>query len=137
MELKNEAVISAGEKIGKLNVEISELRPYKEKVELAEQEKIEAEIAEEKKTLKENMLKGGLFTEEEIAEAEIAELIESRNKSAINSLIAGRYISSFDNNNDEVAEVENDQVTTSTASLETDDLEESPSAFMTRFLTRK
>lgn len=137
LELKNEAVISAGEKIGKLNVEISELRPYKEKVELAEQEKIEAEIAEEKKTLKENMLKGGLFTEEEIAEAEIAELIESRNKSAINSLIAERYISSFDNNNDEVAEVENDQVTTSTASLETDDLEESPSAFMTRFLTRK
>ena len=46
LEIKDKAVISAGEKIGKLNVQISELEPYKEQVEKAEQEKIEAEIAE-------------------------------------------------------------------------------------------
>lgn len=135
LELKNEAVISAGEKIGKLNVEISELKPYKEKVEQAEQEKIEAEIAEEKKSLKENMLKGGLFTEEEIEQAEIAELIEARNKSAINGLIAERYIASFDK---EVVENKNESEETATASLEVDDVvEENPIDFMKTFLSKR
>lgn len=135
LELKNEAVISAGEKIGKLNVEISELKPYKEKVEQAEQEKIEAEIAEEKKSLKENMLKGGLFTEEEIEQAEIAELIEARNKSAINGLIAERYIASFDK---EVVENKNKSEEVATASLELDDVvEENPIDFMKTFLSKR
>ena len=83
------------------------------------------------------MLKGGLFTEEEIAEAEIAELIEARDKSAINGLIAERYIASFDN---EPIDGEGNDITTTTAtaSLETfDEIEESPSDFMTKFLTRK
>ncbi len=137
LELKNQAVISAGEKIGKLNIEIAELKPYKEKVELAEQEKIEMEIAEEKKTLKDNLLKGGLFTKDEIAESEIAELIEARNKSAINSLIAERYIASFDKETVKEVETNKDEIMTSTASLETEDIDESPSAFMTKFLTRK
>lgn len=135
LELKNEAVISAGEKIGKLNVEISELKPYKKKVEQAEQEKIEAEIAEEKKSLKENMLKGGLFTEEEIEQAEIAELIEARNKSAINGLIAERYIASFDK---EVVENKNKSEEVATASLELDDVvEENPIDFMKTFLSKR
>lgn len=135
LELKNEAVISAGEKIGKLNVEISELKPYKEKVEQAEQEKIEAEIAEEKKSLKENMLKGGLFTEEEIEQAEIAELIEARNKSAINGLIAERYIASFDK---EVVENKNESEENATASLEVDDVvEDNPIDFMKTFLSKR
>ena len=137
LELKNQAVISAGEKIGKLNIEIAELKPYKEKVELAEQEKIEMEIAEEKKTLKNNLLKGGLFTEDEIAESEIAELIEARDKSTINSLIAERYIASFDKETVEEVNPNKDVGMTSTASLETEDIDESPSAFMTKFLTRK
>lgn len=137
LELKDEAVIKAGEKINKLNIEISELRPYKEQVEKAEQEKIEAEIAEAKETLKSNMLKGNLFTEEEIASAEIAELIETRNTTAINSLIAERYIASFDKEDDsETAEFE-ETIQTSTASLDTDDIDESPSAFMKNLLTRK
>lgn len=135
LELKNDAVISAGEKIGKLNVEISELKPYKEKVEKAEQEKIEAEIAEEKKSLKENMLKGNLFTEEEVNQAEIAELIEARNKSAINGLIAERYIASF---NKEVVENKNESEETATASLEVDDVvEENPIDFMKTFLSKR
>lgn len=134
LELKNEAVISAGEKIGRLNVEISELKPYKEMAEKAEQEKIEAEIAEEKESLKANMLKGGLFTEEEIAQSEIAELIEARDKSAINSLIAEKYIASFDK---EVVETEDVSNETATASLEVDDVVEDASAFMRAFLTKR
>ena len=137
LEIKDKAVISAGEKIGKLNVLISELQPYKEQVEKAEKEKIEAEIAEEKESLKKNMLKGGLFKEEELAQAEIAELIEARNKSAINSLIAERYIASFDKEETEVAEEIEENPMTATASLETDDVNESPSAFMANFLLKR
>lgn len=140
LEIKDKAVISAGEKIGKLNIQISELQPYKEQVKKAEQEKIKAEIAEEKKSLKKNMLKGGLFTEEEIAKAEIAELIEARDKTAINSLIAEKYIASFDKEETDVAEdveTEESNPVTATASLETDDVNESASSFMTKFLSRR
>lgn len=140
LEIKDKAVISAGEKIGKLNVQISELQPYKEQVEKAEQEKIKAEIAEEKESLKKNLLKGGLFTEEEIAKAEIAELIEARDKTAINSLIAEKYIASFDKEETDVAEdveTEESNPVTATASLETDDVNESASSFMTKFLSRR
>ena len=140
LEIKDKAVISAGEKIGKLNVQISELQPYKEQVEKAEQEKIKAEIAEEKESLKKNLLKGGLFTEEEIAKAEIAELIEARDKTAINSLIAEKYIASFDKEETDVAEdveTEESNPVTATASLETDDVNESASSFMTKFLLRR
>lgn len=135
LEIKDKAVISAGEKIGKLNVQISELQPYKEQVEKAEQEKIEAEIAEEKESLKKNLLKGGLFTEEEIAKAEIAELIEARDKTAINSLIAEKYIASFDKEETDVADKE--EIVPATASLETNDVNESPVTFMRDFLLRK
>lgn len=138
LELKDEAVIKAGEKINKLNIEVSELKPYKEQVETAERERIEAEIAEEKESLKANLLKGDLFTEDEIAKAEIAELIEARDVAAIKGLIAERYIASFDKDEADVAEHENTDIeSTSTASLETDDVDESPSAFMKSLLTRK
>lgn len=133
-ESKNQAVISAGEKINKLNLKIAELKPYREKVEKEMQEKIEAEIAEQKENLKKDMLKGGLFTEDEITKAEIAELIEARDKTAINNLIAERYIASF---NKEPVSEDIDINKPAVASLETDDVPESPSAFMTRFLTKK
>ena len=104
--------------------------------EKAEKEKIEAEIAEQKNVLKSNMLKGGLFTEEEISKPDIAELIEARNSTMINSLIAERYIASFDMKDDS----DNEEIShegTATASLENEDDVESPSDFMTKFLLKK
>lgn len=139
LEIKDEAVIKAGEKINKLNVEVSELKPYKEAAEKAEQERIEAEIAEAKETLKNNMLKTKLFTEEEIAETEIAELIESRNETAIKNLIAERYIASFDKEDEvstDTASYE-EKSNESVANLESDDIDEDPSVYMRNFLKRK
>ena len=97
-----------------------------------DKEKLEAEIAEEKDGLKKDLLKGGLFSEEEVASAEIAELIERRDKSAIKTMIADRYIASF--NNDVAEDTSNDETNTATASLEVDEVNESPSSFMTKFL---
>lgn len=104
-------------------------------MEKAEQERVEAEIAEEKESLKKNLLKGGLFTDEEISKSEIAELIEARNKSAINSLIAEKYIASFDK--DETTNITEPDSTTATASLENDEVEEDAVTFMTNFLVRR
>ena len=79
-------------------------------------------------------MKTNLFTKDEIAEAEIAELIDARDKTAINNLIANRYIASL--NNTQVAENKNEEIT-SVASLETDDIEDNPSEFMRNLLRRK
>ena len=133
LDIKNQAVITASKKINELNVQVSELIPYKEKVEIAEREKIETEIAEEKKELKSNLLKTNLFTEEEITQAEIAELIESRDKTGINNLIANRYIASLETENNATGIEES----TSVASLESDDINESPADFMKNLLKRK
>lgn len=136
LDIKNDAVINAGKTINTLKTKIAELEPFKEKVEKAEQEKIEAEIAEEKDALKCKMLKGNLFTESEIAETEIAELIESRNVSEINNLIAERYIERIDNAAAEVAEFEetSTEESVATASLETDDFADDSVSFMSKFL---
>ena len=120
-------------------MEISELKPYKEAADKAEQERIDAEIAEAKETLKSNMLKNNLFTEEEISKPEIAELIEKRDEKEINNLIAQRYIASFDKETEVSADTASyeEDVESSVASLESDDIDEDPSVYMKNFLTRK
>jgi cell division protein FtsL len=137
LDIKNEAVISASKKINDLKVEISELTPYKEQVEKAEAERIEAEIAQAKEQLRNDMLKGGLFTAEEIEKPEIAELIEARNESAIKGLIADKYLASLDvQAGNEVAEVQTEDVETASANLNANDVEEDidPKSIMHRVL---
>lgn len=79
-----------------MNTQISELTPYKEQVEVAERKKIEEQITAEKEALKQKLLKGNLFSEKDIAEKKIQDLIEARDVSAINSLIADKFVASFD-----------------------------------------
>lgn len=135
LELKNAAITNASETIQALNIQISELTPYKEQVEAAEQARIEAEIAEEKERLKAKMLKGNLFSEEEIAEKAIADLIEARNESAINSLIADKFVASFNDTKNEASETaEVKQPETATASLEVDDEDTDVRSFMSKIL---
>lgn len=136
LDIKNDAITKASETIQDLNVQISELTPFKEQVEIAEQKRIEAEIAEEKERLKSKMLKGNLFTEAEIQEPNIAELIEARNESAINSLIADKFVASFDiqkNEETTVAEVTLEE-TVATASLESDEDDTDVRSFMGKIL---
>ena len=139
LDIKNDAITKASEKIQELNVQISELTPYKEQVEAAEQKRIEAEIAEDKERLKAKMLKGNLFTEAEIAEKNIADLIEARNESAINSLIADKFVASFDNkgNSGEPEVSEKVETETATASLETDEDTTDARSFMRSILLNK
>ena len=136
LDIKNDAITKASETIQDLNVQISELTPFKEQVEIAEQKRIEAEIDEDKERLKSKMLKGNLFTEAEIQEPNIAELIEARNESVINSLIADKFVASFDiqkNEETTVAEVTLEE-TVATASLESDEDDTDVRSFMGKIL---
>lgn len=137
LDLKNTAITKASETIQDLNTKISELIPYKEQVELAERQKIEEQITAEKEALKNKLLKGNLFSEEDIAEKKIQDLIEARDVSAINSLIADKFIASFDvkekDTNVETASTE-ETVDTATANLESEDTETDIRSFMGKIL---
>lgn len=137
LDIKNGAITKASETIQNLNVTISELKPFKEQAELAEQKRIELEIDEDKKRLTSKLLKGNLFSEAEIAEKNIAELIEARNESAINSLIADKFVASFDSQpNETTLTAETQESEKASASLETDDDEDDIRSFMHKLLSK-
>lgn len=137
LDIKNDAISKASETIQSLNVTISELKPFKEQVEIAEQKRIEIEIAEDKARLKAKLLKGNLFTETEIAEKNINDLIEARNESAINGLIADKFVASFDSRTSETTlTAETQEPEKATASLETDDDEDDIRSFMHKLLSK-
>ena len=138
LDIKNDAITKASETIQTLNTQISELTPYKEQVEVAERKKIEEQITAEKEALKNKLLKGNLFTEAEIAEKEIQDLIEVRDVSAINSLIADKFVTSFDvdHKNENVEMVSTaETVVTATANLESEDTETDVRSFMSKILS--
>lgn len=137
LDIKNDAITKASETIQNLNTQISELTPYKEQAEVAERKKIEEQITAEKEALKNKLLKGNLFSEEDIAEKKIQDLIEARDVSAINSLIADKFVASFDvtekgNTPETVSTAEN--VVTATANLELEDSETDVRSFMGKIL---
>lgn len=137
LDIKNDAITKASETIQNLNTQISELTPYKEQVEVAERKKIEEQITAEKETLKQKLLKGNLFSEEDIAEKKIQDLIEARDVSAINSLIADKFVASFDvdHKNDNAETVSTaETIITATANLESEDTETDVRSFMGKIL---
>lgn len=138
LDIKNDAITKASETIQNLNTQISELAPYKEQVEVAERKKIEEQITAEKEALKQKLLKGNLFSKEDIAEKKIQDLIEARDVSAINSLIADKFVASFDveHKNENVETVSNaETVVTATANLESEDAETDVRSFMSKILS--
>lgn len=139
LDIKNDAITKASETIQNLNTQISELKPYKEQVEVAERKKIEDQITAEKESLKAKLLKGNLFTEEEIAEKKIQDLIEARDVLAINSLIADKFVASFDvtgksGTTGTVTTAETVATATATANLESEDTETDVRSFMGKIL---
>lgn len=137
LDIKNDAITKASETIQNLNTQIAELTPYKEKVKIAERDKIEKQIAAEKEALKNKLLKGNLFTEAEIAEKEIQDLIEARDVSAINSLIADKFVASFDikeNQNINTSPDTSEETAIATANLENSDDETDIRSFMRKIL---
>ena len=121
---KDEAIIKSGEEIARLKTEISELSPFKEKFEKAEQERIENELKEKKETIISSITKSGLITREEIeASEELKGYVENLDEKSLKAVLADRYIASLSENNTEVSESKT-EVETETASTNLDGLED-------------
>ena len=121
---KDEAIIKSGEEIARLKTEISELSPFKEKFEQAEQERIENELKEKKETIISSITKSGLITREEIeASEELKGYVENLDEKSLKAILADRYIASLNDNTTEISETQN-EVETETASTNLDGLED-------------
>ena len=121
---KDDAIIKSGEEIARLKTEISELSPFKEKFEKAEQERIENELKEKKETIISSITKSGLITREEIeASEELKGYVENLDEKSLKAVLADRYIASLSENNTEVSETKT-EVETETASTNLDGLED-------------
>ena len=121
---KDEAIIKSGEEITRLKTEISELSPFKEKFEQAEQERIENELKEKKDNLVSSITKSGLITKDEIeASEELKGYVDNLDEKSLKAILADRYIASLSENNTEVSETKT-EVETETASTNLDGLED-------------
>lgn len=96
LEEKNEALIKANDTIQNLSTEVSDLKVYKEKFEQIEQEKLEAQLAQEREELKNYAIKSGYITIEEIESSEeLQSYINDLNRKEIQAIIADRVVSSL------------------------------------------
>lgn len=121
---KDEAIIKSGEEIARLKTEISELSPFKEKFEQAEQKRIENELKEKKDTLVSSITKSGLITKDEIeASEELKGYVDNLDEKSLKAILADRYIASLNDNTTEISETQN-EVETETASTNLDGLED-------------
>ena len=119
---KADAIIKSGEEITKLNATISELTPFKDAVEKAEQERIEAELKEKKDALISSITKSGHITKEEIESSEeLKGFVDALDEKSLKAVLADRYIASLSENTTEVSETKNE---TETASTNLDGLED-------------
>ena len=121
---KDEAIIKSGEEITRLKTEISELSPFKEKFEQAEQERIENELKEKKDNRVSSITKSGLITKDEIeASEELKGYVDNLDEKSLKAILADRYIASLSDNTTEISETQN-EVETEAASTNLDGLED-------------
>lgn len=94
---KDEIILKASSEITELKARVAELSQYKEKFEKAEQEKIEAELAEKKEELIASVVKSGHMTREEIESSEdLKGFVEALDKASLMAIIGERLISSLE-----------------------------------------
>lgn len=122
---KDEAIIKAGEEITNLKTSISELTPFKEKFEQAEQERIANELNDKKEKLVSSITKSGLITKEEIESSEeLKGYVDNLDDKSLKAVLADRYIASLSEVSTEVSETETKTDTTETASTNLNGLED-------------
>lgn len=93
---KDEALVEANKTIQELNDVIATLKPYKEQVEQAEREAQALQEETERKELSDYALSSGHITQNELDNDEtIKAYIAERNKDAIKSIIADRFMASL------------------------------------------
>lgn len=122
---KDEAIIKSGEEISRLKAEISELTPFKEKFEKAEQEKVAAELQGKKDTLLSSITKSGLITKEEIEKSdELKGYVDTLDDKSLKAILAERYMESLNSNETLASETIGNETNVKTASANLNNLED-------------
>lgn len=97
LETRDNAIAKANERINELSAQVAALQPYKEAADQAEQERIEAEMAEKRTAFKEKMISSKLFTQDEIETSEaLKAMIDCLDESALKAEIAERFMAKLD-----------------------------------------
>ena len=118
LDNKNDAILKSAEEIQSLKIQISELTPFKEKFEKAEQERIENEIAENKKVLISKYVKTGLISAEEFdTSEELKGYADTLNEKALKEVVATRYMEKLEKETIETSEVETNKGNSASANL--------------------
>ena len=111
---KDDVILKSASEITDLKSEITNLSQYKEKFEKAEQEKVEAELAEQKKTLIAEVVKSGLISAEEIeASEELTGFVNQLDKKSLMQVVGEKLLASLANK-EETPETASVEVETST-----------------------
>lgn len=98
IEKQNASLVEASAKVQDLTKEVSELVPYKESCEKAEQERIEKEISGKRENLKNYAVKSGFISEDEVSSVdEIKNCIDNVDEKGLKAIIAERFMKSLDN----------------------------------------
>lgn len=136
VETKTEALVSANEEISNLKNEVSELTPFKEKVEAIEQAEKEETLKQDRETLRQHALKSKRISQEELdTSEEIKEMIESLDKSGINNIIAERLMNELETEVVEVSDKDKKDTVTASIMADVDDLPNSN--LMSSWLSKK
>lgn len=137
IETKNDAIVKASEEIQTLKTQVSELSPYKEKFEEAEQERIASEIAEKKQDLISRYEKSGLITKDEFETSEeIKAYVDAFDEKSLKELVATRYMASLEKETVEISEIKETKQTIPSTSLVDDGVTEDKVSVMKQFLRK-
>src|SRR5690606_4945295 len=133
---KNDAIVKASEEIQSLKTRISELMPFKDKFEQAEQERVKKELAKKKEDLIAQYTKTRLISKEEFEQAgKIKDYLDNLDEKGLKEIVATRYMESL--NDDKKIETSNANSTNANASLIDDEETVDAKSIIKKFINRR
>jgi len=107
IDSQKDSLVEASVKIQELSTQVSNLMPFKESFDQAEQIKMEAETSAKREILKTKAIKSGLITEDELVNSEeIKNCIENLDETTFKSIIAERFMKSLDEKTVDISTIE-------------------------------
>lgn len=132
---KDELIINVSSELTSLKSENTELSQYKEKFEKAEQEKIEAELAEKKEQLISSVVRSGQITRDEIEKSEeMKGYVDSLDKKSLMAIVGERLSASVEAQTEK--EIETSESVTVSSNLNVDDDVIDKATIMRNFLRK-
>lgn len=134
---KDDLIVKSSAEIKSLKEQVTELTQYKEKFEKAEQEKVEAELAQKKEDLINSVVKSGQITKEEIESSEeLQGYVNSLDKKSLMSIVGERLTASIEENSKDNTSSKTPEVNVSTNINDSDDVQIDKVSLMRQFINK-